>query len=196
MNLENIPKYVINLPHRTDRLESVNKELSKVFNNFEYTLIPGVYDEVPRKGCAQAHINLIKDAKEKNYSNILVMEDDLVFRDNCKDYMIECFNNCPKDYDILLSGIYSCGQKTKYNEYWNKIDFFSSTHFMVINEKLYDTIISFDKSTHIDQFLASKELNLDVYVTNKFFALQAIGFSDNAKRNVNYTSYINESELL
>lgn len=196
MNLENIPKYVINLPHRTDRLESVNKELNKVFDNSEYTLIPGIYDEFPNKGCAQAHMNLIKDAKEKNYSNILVIEDDLVFRDNAKEYMIQCFANAPKNYDLLLAGIYSCGQKTEYNEYWNKIDSFSSTHFMIVNEKLYDTILSFDKEIHIDQFLASKKLNLDLYVTNKFFALQSTGFSDNVKRNVNYTSYINNNDLL
>jgi len=196
MNLNNIPKYVINLPHRTDRLESVNKELSKVFDNPEYTLIPGIYDEKPFKGCAQAHINAIQHAKDNNYSKVIIMEDDLVFRDNSKEYMSECFANAPEDYELLLGGIYYCGNKIEYNQYWNKIDSFSSTHFMVVHEKLYDKIISFDKEIHIDQFLASKELNLDLYVTNKYFAFQAVGYSDNVKRNVNYTNYVNSDLFL
>ena len=71
MNLNNIPKYVINLPHRTDRLGSFVREIHKVFNNKDFILIDGVIKETPKAGIWQAFKNCIQDAKNKNYSEVI-----------------------------------------------------------------------------------------------------------------------------
>jgi glycosyl transferase family 25 len=195
MNLNNIPKYVINLPHRTDRLENVNKELSKVFDNLNYILIPGIYNEIPFKGCAQAHINAVQHAKNNNYSEILIMEDDLIFRDGAKEYINECFADIPQDYDILLGGVYGYGDRIEYNKNWYKINKFISTHFYILSEKNYDKVLSFDKSAHIDTYLG-KMLKLNNYITKKFFVIQNTGFSDNENEFKDYSAKLQRFELL
>lgn len=195
MNLETLPKALINLPSRKDRLIEATKEIDSFFYNKAIINIDGVIDDKPMVGIAKAHLNAIRYAKEKGYDNILIMEDDLLFRPNAKEYAINAFHNLPNDYDILLGGIYN-GKKTYHNDYWNKVGAFSGLHFYVVNHKAYDKILNnFKFNQHIDRWLVAVA-NLDCYVTNKFFCIQRNGYSDNAKTFCNYDYLLNESDLL
>lgn len=195
MNLETLPKALINLPTRKDRLIDATKEIDSFFDNKAIIKIDGVIDNKPMVGIAKAHLNAIRYAKDKGYDNILIMEDDLLFRPNAKEYAINAFNNLPEDYDILLGGIYN-GKKEYYNEYWNKVGAFSGLHFYIVNHKAYDRILNNYKfNQHIDRWLVAIE-KLNCYVTNKFFCIQKDGFSDNANKFCNYSTLLNESDLL
>ncbi len=93
MNLNEIPKYVINLPKRTDRLGSFVREVHKTFENKNFTLIDGVIKETPKAGIWQAFKNCILDAKNKKYSEVLIMEDDVLFRDGAYEYANLCLRS-------------------------------------------------------------------------------------------------------
>ena len=84
--------YVINLDHRTDRLEEVNSLLKKY--NISFKRQSGVFlkekypdvlnnttntSSLGHLGCVLSHVNCCIDALNNNYDRILVLEDDINF---------------------------------------------------------------------------------------------------------------------
>jgi hypothetical protein len=193
MNLSKIPKYVVNLPNRTDRLGSFVREIHKTFINKDFTIIDGIIKETGRAGIWQAFKNCIQDAKNKNYSEILFMEDDVVFRDGTYKYAQECFKSLPDDWDILLGGISGAKELIEYNNYWNKTIDFTGGHCMIISSKIFDNLLNIEEKLPTDRALGR---TFNCYVTKKLFAIQAVGFSDCIKKEVNYTDLFNQFELL
>ena len=195
MNLDNIPKYVINLPHRTDRLGSFVREVHKTFENKNFILVDGVIKETPKAGIWQAFKNCILDAKNKNYSEVLIMEDDILFRDRTYEYANLCLSNLPEEWDILLGGAYSAKKQIEYNTYWNKIIEFTGGHCMIISSKIFDEILSMEERVHVDRTLGRNNA-FNCYIVKKLFVIQAVGFSDKNNKNVDYTELLNYFELL
>jgi len=78
-DINTVPKYVINLSSRTDRLDHFSKEMEYMgweFNRFEALTHEG---GTGFEGCAKSHVELSRIAEEKNYDAIMVMEDDAFF---------------------------------------------------------------------------------------------------------------------
>lgn len=196
MNLNNIPKYLINLPTRTDRLQKALLQINSFYDNSRIELKNGIIDTTPLKGIAKAHLNCIMDAKDNNYPYCIIMEDDLLFRSGAKEYSQKAFNDIPSDFDILLGGIYSCSELTPYNDYWNKLAAFNGLHWYLVNAKAYDKILAFNFNQHIDRWLVATA-KLNCYVTKKLFVIQEDGFSDNVGKVTTYNdTHLNKFELL
>lgn len=196
MNLDTTPKCLINLPSRLDRLKQATIQIDSFFDNKSIKYIDGVVDSKPMIGIAKAHLNAIRYALDNDFDNVIIMEDDILFRPNAKRYAESCFKNLPNDYDILLGGIYQSNGLTPYNEYWNKTETFCGLQFYVVNKKAYRKIIDTYKfNNHIDRFMAGVG-GLDCYVTNKLFAIQQNGYSDNSKQHCNYDHLLNDFNLL
>jgi hypothetical protein len=193
MNLDDVSKYVINLTHRTDRLGSFVREIHKTFKNKDFTIIDGVIKETPKLGIWQAFKNCIQDAKNKNHSYILVMEDDVVFRDGAYEYANECLKNLPKDWDILLGGLYSAEKLEEYNEFWNTLSDFSGGHCMIISSRIFDKLLEIEEKIHVDRTLGR---TFNCYVVKKLFTIQAIGFSDKNNKYVDHSELLKDFELL
>ena len=80
--------YVINLPYRKDRLNSVTKELGRAGISLcpgKVEVFPAIRPEEPAgfpdigwRGCFLSHLGVIKQAKKDNLNNVLIMEDDLL----------------------------------------------------------------------------------------------------------------------
>ena len=78
--------YCINLSSRTDRWDMCLRQFSK-FGMSDVQRFDAVKYNHPKLsaktnghiGCTLSHYNIIKEAKLKNYSNILVLEDDFIF---------------------------------------------------------------------------------------------------------------------
>lgn len=184
MNIDNIKKYVINLPSRTDRIEKFDIEFKKL--DWMYEISEGVIDKVSRIGIKRAHQNVIRKAKDLNLDYVMVCEDDLMFTCDNKEYLYNAFNNIPEDFDILLLGIYSTNGLTKYNEFWQHTDVFSALTCYIMNSKVYDKFLNFsDDRNHIDRAMVH-DLKFKCYVLNEFVVKQYNGYSDNVKRITNY----------
>jgi len=76
MNLSNIPKFVVNLERRPDRLEHIKKEMEYIGWDFE--LFKAI-DLNNHGGCSLSHFEILKLAKERNYESVMVIEDDCTF---------------------------------------------------------------------------------------------------------------------
>lgn len=81
------PKFVVNLERRTDRLESIKKEMDYVGWDYEY--FPAV-DTNSHVGCTKSHLEIIKIAKERGYEKVLIVEDDCTIMPYAKSFIEQC----------------------------------------------------------------------------------------------------------
>ncbi len=99
--------YYINLDHRTDRKEEIEKELDTVGLLSKSIRIPGVYiSELGILGCACAHINAIESFLKSEHTTCIILEDDFTFQID-KDYMEFLFNGVFTNkigFDCILLG--------------------------------------------------------------------------------------------
>lgn len=76
-----IPVYVINLNHRTDRLLNSKKTLAGMsvsqFNRF-----PAIYDQIPIRGCSKSHLEVLKHINRQKHKIAMICEDDIDFIGN------------------------------------------------------------------------------------------------------------------
>jgi hypothetical protein len=191
MTITEIPKIVINLPERTDRLELVKKELAGI----EFILMPGVSNIKPMVGIGQAHINAVLIAKQNEWPSVLIIEDDLSLRKGSIPYLEEALKNVPEDWEILLGGIYE-GRLKKVNDYWASVGEFCGLHFYIVNSNAYDKVLTYDFKHHIDRWMNLRGERLKCYVLNKFVATQWDGFSDNIKKESKYSDKLKKFSLL
>ena len=82
MNINSIPKFVVNLERRPDRLEHIQKEMD--YMGWEYEIFKAI-DLNNHGGCTLSHTNIIKIAKERGYDSVMVIEDDCTFLPYSKD---------------------------------------------------------------------------------------------------------------
>jgi GR25 family glycosyltransferase involved in LPS biosynthesis len=84
MKINEIPKFVINLKRRPDRLGNIKKELEYI--GWGYELFEAV-DENSHLGCALSHLGVVKIAKERGYDSVMVIEDDCSIMPYAKDFI-------------------------------------------------------------------------------------------------------------
>lgn len=90
MNITNIPKFVVNLERRPDRLEHIKKEME--YMGWDFELFKAV-DLNNHGGCTLSHVEILKIAKERNYDSVLVIEDDCTFLPYSKDLIKQIEEN-------------------------------------------------------------------------------------------------------
>jgi hypothetical protein len=84
MNLNEIPKFVLNLEKRIDRLEHIQKEMSYI--GWDYELFKAI-DTGSHLGCTLSHIAIIDLAIDRGYEYVMVIEDDCSFLPNSKSFI-------------------------------------------------------------------------------------------------------------
>lgn len=192
MDLHSLNKFVINLSERTDRREQVEKELA----GWKFSYAPGFMDKDPMKGIAKAHTSCIYNAQFLNWSEVLIMEDDVVIRKGAEEYLNEALNNVPEDWEILLGGVYESKGLTPFNDYWNRTAEFCGLHFYIVRNTAYNKILAYDNKLHIDRWMNYLDQGLRCYVLKKFIATQREGFSDNVKSYKDYSDKLKKFKLL
>ena len=163
--------YIINLDERTDRykncLSQINnynienfERFSAIKPNFE-EINPIIYNNystylskdkkkyiIGATGCKFSHRDIIKDALNKNYENILIFEDDFLitknFINNLNDYIKKMKNI---KWDMLYLGGNNKSQpiknyciKTNINNIY-KCKNVKCTHAYIINKRLFNKIL-------------------------------------------------------
>lgn len=98
MEISNIPKFLINLERRPDRLEKVTEELK--YMGWEYNIFKAI-DTSGYMGIALSILEVIKIAKENKYKRVMVIEDDITFMPYSKDLVKRIESSC----DDLKFGI-------------------------------------------------------------------------------------------
>ena len=208
--------FVINLEYRTDRKEQMIKELKKNnISNYEFfnAIRPGIQDIIewnnnycyhvknsfPKSdkflyyqigclGCLKSHVEVCKLALERNYKNILILEDDTEFIHNL-DTLSKFSSQINDNYDMLyLCGSHN-GLRERITENIVKTKKTHTTGSYLITENamkyLLDKIKSYSKE--IDVFYAEEiQSRFNCYCTLPHISKQRDGYSDIQQGNVSY----------
>lgn len=193
MTLNTLPKLVINLESRPDRLAQVKKDL----HPYSAFVMPGIVDKDPMTGIAMAHLNCIRLAKEKRWDQVIIMEDDVCFRLGAWDYLRDALQAAPQDWEILLSGVYEENGIEQVNGFWDKIGEFCGLHFYIVHSRAYNKILTYDGRLHIDRWMNHRGTRLKAYQTRRYATYQRDGYSDNSRSHTNYNDlHLKKKKLL
>jgi len=94
--------FYINLEHRTDRKEHVEKELKNL--GIQATRFNAIKMTNGAIGCSMSHLKILEDAKKNKLDHVLIIEDDIKFLDpelfkNQFNKFIELHGN---NWDVIL----------------------------------------------------------------------------------------------
>jgi GR25 family glycosyltransferase involved in LPS biosynthesis len=186
-----------------DRLESVTKECENL--NIKFERFPGIninnlskniLDKyIPKEiqkygpngmiGCGLSHLFVWKDAINKNYKNILVLEDDVFFTDDFNEYFLNVIKEVPEDYDILYLGykdkICNPPKDCSFN-YVYKPYFPLNLHAYIVSNKGLKKLVNLINKIdyHIDWLINRNIDKLNIYASKKKIVNQKYKNSNNS----------------
>lgn len=202
--------YCINLDKRPDKynlclseFKKLNIEverISAIDGNSIYKL--GLCTTAGAYGLLLTNIRILENAILNNYSNILILEDDVLFINNFYEIFNERINSLPDDWDLFYLGGNNMFEIGKFNLVTGDKDFVvkkenyktlnhelckttwtQTTHAVAINSKFYPVLLNFIKSVNctlpIDRICCMLQQNgYNAYTFLPSLALQRPSFSD------------------
>jgi GR25 family glycosyltransferase involved in LPS biosynthesis len=165
-----IPKFVINLDRKQDRLELFDKEMKYI--GWEYERFPAI-DTNSYIGCALSFMKICEIAKERNYNEIIVLEDDIFFmpysKKNLKELEEEIFEKTT-NWEIFHFGPTIHRPLSKYND--NLLDLTNlppkdpnrhtsifGTSGFILREKSYDYFLNWNTNKYTDNSHLHKSID-------------------------------------
>jgi len=198
----NIDKIIyINLNKRTDRREEIENELNNFnlnYERFEAIETPGC----GMIGCGKSHLGVLKIARDNNYKNILILEDDFTFlvsKEVFEKNLTEFFSlNLPFDVCMLSYGL-SKWEELHDNNVVNKLIESSSASGYIVNSNYYNKLIELYENSVVlleqtrqhwlyanDQVWKDYQLTDNWYYFKTRIGKQRPSYSDNGEAFVEY----------
>jgi GR25 family glycosyltransferase involved in LPS biosynthesis len=144
-HIKNLISHVlyINLPTRTDRNNQTVKQLDML--GLPYQRISGVVTDFGGLGCSMAHLNALRYARDNNYPNVLICEDDIEFkydRNTLYKYLTEALRYLDNNYDVLMLSGGSVKSKSIPNvKYVRQLESAQMRTAYLVNQTYYDRLI-------------------------------------------------------
>jgi len=150
--------YLVNLEKRKDRFKKVDEQFKKNNLNYKHILaVDGEYlnDPIPIKGkdykfwnkyalgLVKTWSNILNDAIENNYYNILIFEDDHLFIENFCNLFNAYFIELPPDWSIVKLSANVFEGEEKITDNIIKVDKSNGTHAVILNNKIFRKLLDF-----------------------------------------------------
>ena len=198
--------FYINLEHRTDRKEHVEKELDKL--GIKATRFNAIKMTNGAIGCSMSHLRILEDAKKNKLEHVLIIEDDIKFLDanlfkNQFNKFIELHGN---NWDVILFAGNNMPPYDKIDDTCVKVSRCQTTTGYLVNGHYIKTLLNNIKMGLTN--LLNNPTNKTQYAIDKFwFGLQGIhnwylitpltvvqreDYSDIEKRVTNYKSLMTD----
>jgi hypothetical protein len=181
--------YCINLDSRKDRLISAEKEFKKFNVNFER--ISGIKNKFmiekiisdAEAGIVLTHKLIYIDAIKNNYNNILILEDDLIFRDTFVEDFNKTIKELPEDWDLFyLGGLYWWSSPTQHSENISIANKILGAHAIGIKSTVFETMLNLiNFSEPVDVTYANKQKDLKSYIADKTLIGQKRGIKSDVQ---------------
>lgn len=169
--------YLLNLDSRKDKFKNISNKLNTKNIKFErFSAINGcaeeykviwnksqnTYNEFDKKlgrkalrscgalGCMLSIESIIKNAKEKKYKNILILEDDIIFNKNFEKQILK-LKELPNDWALIYLGAsqYDWNNIKEYNKNFYYANKTCGTFAFAINSNYYDDILNIIKNYEV-----------------------------------------------
>lgn len=190
----------INLDHRKDRLEHVEKELEKMgINGERFNAIKTASGAI---GCTLSHIKCLEIAKERDYEQVFICEDDITFTnpDLFKQNIEKFCMNEDIMWDVLIIGGNNVPPYKQYYDYAARVFNCQTTTGYIVKQEFYNTMIKNFKEgvANLMRDPANKRMfAIDIYwkklqMENFWYMItpptvtQYENYSDIENRNLNY----------
>jgi glycosyl transferase family 25 len=131
----------INLDHRKDRLEHVEKELEKMgIKGERFNAIKTASGAI---GCTLSHIKCLEIAKERDYEQVFICEDDITFTnpDLFKQNIEKFCMNEDIMWDVLIIGGNNVPPYKQYYDYAARVFNCQTTTGYIVKQDFYNTMI-------------------------------------------------------
>ena len=191
----------INLNRRTDRREEIEQELNSM-GLMEKSIRFEAIDR-PGKGivgCTYSHLGCLKYAREENWKNVLILEDDFTFivdKETFENRLTEIFDT-GISYDVcMLSYVLQQSRPTEY-PFLTKVVEAQTASGYIVHQKFYDALIELyeyytpilDETMH-PWLYANDQIWKKLQPTSEWYCLdrcgkQRPGYSDNAQCYFDY----------
>jgi GR25 family glycosyltransferase involved in LPS biosynthesis len=190
----------INLHHRNDRKEQVESELLKVFPAEKIVRFDAFKHNKGGVGCSMSHIGALELAITNNWKNVLIVEDDLKWKNFENGHSI--LSNLVKNpYDVIMLS----GHFVKYNTQTYKLQTSCARTAYLVSNHYYETLLNNYKeglSLLEKKFIGSNRGDVywnriqekdNWYIIMPQMCMQRPSFSDIEKRHVDYTHCVNSN---
>jgi GR25 family glycosyltransferase involved in LPS biosynthesis len=162
--------FVINLPHRTDRLESIKRELHRMGLLDKMEIVEGVIIDVGAfgtAGLAEARARCFERAQERGYEMIMVLEDDckfLVDNQTFNNHIEDFLNTAPSDWNGLWFGSFFSlnEEQLATNLNWAKVTGFDQDTATLTHHSFYSKLIEMYRHCR-DKYIETQD---DIYTTD------------------------------
>ena len=184
----NIPTLFINLDKRKDRKDHIENQL-KDFKSVERIQAIDTSDTSGYFGCVLSHIKALEYAKEKNYDEVIIFEDDFEWIDKDKFVYPEF------DFDVcMISGKIKKKEFMSWN--YNRVLDGRHTDCYLVKKHFYDKLIDnfrqgYEKlkknnvhANYIDVYWLSLQKDNTFITPSLEIGRQMQGFSDIQKKNM------------
>jgi glycosyl transferase family 25 len=190
----------INLNRRTDRRKLIETELNAFelkYERFEAIDTPGF----GILGCGLSHLAVLKIARDHQYTNILILEDDFTFevtKGELEQRMVDFFE-LNLQYNVLMLSYLLCNSEPTPNTFLLKITEAQTASGYIVHSNYYDKLINLYEHamTALDHtrehwIYANDQIWKQYQKTDIWFGFiprigkQTAGFSDNAQRYHDY----------
>lgn len=200
---------IINLDKRSDRLEQVRKEFSKL-GIHNINRLPATPNKVGLIGCGESHKRCLQTASDNEWDWVLICEDDVIFthpellKEKLDKYL-------KRDFDVLLLGanvIRGRLMSVMGEDDIVRVEKSECFHAYIVRCHYYHKLIAnFSEGLRLkNKDPKNMSYNIDVYNQklqkyDKWFCLnpslanQAVGYSDNFNTIHNQQNRINSHEL-
>jgi hypothetical protein len=183
--------YIVHLENN-GRLDSVKEQLNKFQPTKEVFILHNKgykkcdkdeYIKTPPLDLVDAFLYIFKDAQQKNYKHILVLEDDFIFNDRIRDKTVRqnimnFISN--KNYDVYALGILPLMQKVYDNNTNICLSHGGGTHAMIYSRRCIDKVLQDNKRSieDWDRYIGKK---FRKYMYNEPLCYQLFPETENQK---------------
>lgn len=163
--------FYINLNHRKDRYDHINKELGKTnIEKSKINRIEGIYYKTfGILGCAKSHILALESFIKSGKENCIIFEDDFEFTKSQDEVntLINTFFNCKIDFDVLMLASNTLNETTTQYSFLRKIIDAQTLSGYCVNKKFAPILLkNYKESVMILESIGHKvhQFCFDIYM--------------------------------
>lgn len=156
----------INLDHRTDRLEHATAEFEKM--GIVAERVKAIQPKNGAIGCTMSHIKCLELAKQRDYEQVFICEDDITFLNPAlfAQNLAQFVGNEDLRWDVIIIGGNNVPPYQQLHPYCARVFSCQTTTGYVVRREYYDTLITNFKDglrKLIQQPSNGREFAIDIY---------------------------------
>ena len=189
----------INLESRKNKRDEIEKELYPIIEKDKIIRFNAIDHKMGNIGCSLSHIGVLEMAIENKWKNLLVFEDDAIWKNFDDGYKL-LEKLIEKPYDVIVLGTHIRSAIIEKDTY--RVRKGNMMHAYIVSSRYYETLLSNYKEG-VEKLISEPDkymfYNCDMYsdklkTTDEWYCvypalcIQRAGFSDTEGRFTNYES--------